>query len=345
MSSRVHYGGGQQGLSVVELMVALVVGLIMMAGLTVIMVDSNRTYNVQDDFARLQENARFAIEFISRDIRMAGYFGCADDMTKVSNNLTNTVGDIYDVINPIEGFEQGQTDWKPSASTETISIINPNTDAITLRFANPSSRVPLASPMSATDEVISVADPAPFGDDAVLAIEDCDSVDIFQVSGVIAGNLSHAPGQSTPGNFSADLSKPYSNMAATNIMSLRSVRYFIADNAAGVPTLRRQIVTGSGAASAPEDVVEGIENMQLLYGEDTDGDRFPDVYREAQAVSIWRNVVTVQVGVLARSIDEYGAAHDNDAGTHTILTYDFVDTAKLQVNRKSFTTTVSLRNI
>ena len=249
------------------------------------------------------------------------------------------------MINPLEGFEQGQTDWKPSASTEAISTINPNTDAITLRFANPSSRVPLVTAMSATDEVIAVADPAPFADDAVLAIEDCDTADIFQVSDVNAGNLSHAASQSTPGNFSADLSKAYSNLATTNVMSLRSVRYFIADNVDGVPTLQRQIVTGSGAVSAAEDVVEGIENMQLLYGEDTDGDGFPDIYREAQDVAVWRNIVTVQVGILARSVDEYGAAHDNDAGTHTILNYDFVDTANLQVNRKSFTTTVSLRNI
>jgi type IV pilus assembly protein PilW len=70
-----HKGSRQQqtGLSLVELMVALVLGLVLMTGIIQVFLSSRQTYTANEAMARMQENGRFALEFISRSARNAGY--------------------------------------------------------------------------------------------------------------------------------------------------------------------------------------------------------------------------------------------------------------------------------
>ena len=63
----------QLGLSLVELMVALVLGLVLMTGIIQVFLSSRQTYATNEAMARMQENGRFALEFISRSARLAGY--------------------------------------------------------------------------------------------------------------------------------------------------------------------------------------------------------------------------------------------------------------------------------
>lgn len=63
----------QQGLSIVELMVALAVGMVLIAGILQVFLSSKNTYAVNEAMSRVQENGRFALEFISRSARQAGY--------------------------------------------------------------------------------------------------------------------------------------------------------------------------------------------------------------------------------------------------------------------------------
>jgi type IV pilus assembly protein PilW len=64
------------GVTLVELMVALALGLAIVAAVGYIYVAGNQGYRVQDEQSRMQEDARFIIETMSRDIKMAGLFGC-----------------------------------------------------------------------------------------------------------------------------------------------------------------------------------------------------------------------------------------------------------------------------
>jgi len=66
----------QGGISVVEIMVSIAISLILLAGVMQIMFTNKQTYRVQEAFARLQENGRFAMDFLAKDIRMAGFIGC-----------------------------------------------------------------------------------------------------------------------------------------------------------------------------------------------------------------------------------------------------------------------------
>ncbi|WP_027707094.1 PilW family protein [Zooshikella ganghwensis] len=67
------FANKQKGLSLIELMIALVLGLLLVAGVIQIFLGTSQTYRLTGDIARVQENARFALDILARDIRMAGY--------------------------------------------------------------------------------------------------------------------------------------------------------------------------------------------------------------------------------------------------------------------------------
>ena len=74
----------QRGLSLVELMVAVTLSMVLMLGIFQIFSSSKQTSRAQDALARVQENARFALDLLTHDIRMAGQLGCNNSIT-VSN--------------------------------------------------------------------------------------------------------------------------------------------------------------------------------------------------------------------------------------------------------------------
>jgi type IV pilus assembly protein PilW len=86
----------QKGLTLIEIMIALLLGVFLLGGVIGIFINTKQTYRVQDALSRLQENGRYAIEFIARDIRMTDYRACATD-TLTSPNV------------PIEAFNDNAT--------------------------------------------------------------------------------------------------------------------------------------------------------------------------------------------------------------------------------------------
>jgi type IV pilus assembly protein PilW len=64
----------QAGLTLLELMISLSLGLMLLTGIGTIYVGSNQTYRVQEQNARLQESGRYALDVIGRSLRQAGYW-------------------------------------------------------------------------------------------------------------------------------------------------------------------------------------------------------------------------------------------------------------------------------
>jgi len=97
------------GFSILELMIALLLGLIVVAGIVQLFVGNSRTYEIVNAQSRLQENARFAYEFITRAARSAGYFGCAPEADKIANQLQagSNWDNIpeYNLFEPVAGWQ------------------------------------------------------------------------------------------------------------------------------------------------------------------------------------------------------------------------------------------------
>src|SRR2546430_5290133 len=83
--------GRAAGLTLVELLVAMTIGLVLIIGATQVYVDSSKAYGINEATARLQENARYALSVLEPDIRMSGYWG----LTNVSDCITGIAQPTY----------------------------------------------------------------------------------------------------------------------------------------------------------------------------------------------------------------------------------------------------------
>ncbi len=116
MKGPLMFRSRQAGLSLIELMISLVIGLILMLGITQVFIASHSASRLSEGVARAQENGRFALDFLERDIRMAGHMGCVNDQAHFiketglpRNNMlaaTNTGnGSPLDFSVAIQGYE------------------------------------------------------------------------------------------------------------------------------------------------------------------------------------------------------------------------------------------------
>ncbi len=313
----------QRGLSFIELMIAVTIGLILAAGIMQIFISNKQTYRIQEGVSRMQESGRFAIDLLSRDLRMAGYYGCWSDTATLVNTLNDSATTPYNFNVALEGSDN--------------TGIN-GSDTIILRRAT-GNGIPLTAAMASTTSDLNSqsAVPPPLSIEDIVIISDCSAAAAFQITNYIDadGTVSHAVGGgSVPGNSSADLGRRFGTEAA--IYPVATIQYFIQLNAAGEPELMRQ--QGDAAAVA---LFEGVESMQILYGEDSDGDGSANRYLDANQVVNMDNVVSIRLAFLLRTVEEVGG--ELDTSTYSLLgtLFDPADDRRL---RRVYSTTIKLRN-
>jgi len=342
-----------RGFSLVELMVALTLGLIILSAVSMLFVSSKKTYTSQDRQARLQENSRFAMHFIIKDLRLAGYYGCVDEINPDTVNVTlnSPTGFVNNAQIPLEGLNNATGTWYPSGDTTLPPGILPGTDAVAVRSADASSSIYIDDEMPNSSAELKVNSVAGLSVGDIIMLSDCASTDIMQVTTFQSSSsmIQHnASGGVTPGNSTQKLSKAYSPSTdgqGTRVMKFTTKQYFIATGASGNPALFRK---DNNAAAV--ELVDGVENMQILYGKDTDGDKVPNIYLEAGAAGLqstadWSGVVSVRVGVLARTVSD----KDTDVDT---ASYDIDGTGLNNFTapgdhhkRRVFQAVVQLRNL
>jgi type IV pilus assembly protein PilW len=319
----------QTGLSLIELMIAMVVGLILLAGVLSVYISSRQGYSTNNAVAEVQENGRFALDFIRDTTRQAGYMGCSTS-GQVTNYLNPVPGNLpYDFNVGVYGFEYSGT-----APTDTFVISSENPAAVaagnwspTLDSSLPASGADYAIPGS--DVLVArdaVNDPAyitsiPSNDSAsykqsgnfsvspsnIVLITNCLSGIVMQITNVSSGGgsgnvVANTGGTYSPGNAQKGI--PASFVGAQIIMPITTV-YYIGQGMDQSPALF-EAVTDPQAPTGFDynEMVPGIENMQVLYGVDTTGSRVPSEYDTADVVNAenaWTNVVSVRVALLARS--------------------------------------------
>ena len=362
-NKHIKFSRKQRGVTLVELMIAVTISSIVMIGIGSVYTSSKRSYKLQEEFSRLQENGRFAINHITRFVRSAGYSGCASGLNSISSILNPTTDGIWEFATGIEGYdytgtEPGQlitlsasptpiaddadgsttgnhADWK--ADTTPVILPNPdgsandllghtfspiaNTDIIVARTSD-GSGVEVSQDNAGGQVFITCAaanshscpdvdgSSVPDGycglceGDAVL-VSNCQEAVAFQITntqsvgaGVDQVNIVHSAGGSNPGNSTPLL--PLALKTGDEVMKVSTKVFYVGMGTTGPSLFMRQ-----GSADAIE-LVEGVENMQVLYGEDTDAtpDNIPNRYVAATDVIDFANVVAVRVSILLRSVKE-----------------------------------------
>ncbi len=206
----------QRGFSMIELILALGLGLIVTAGVVQLFVGNNQTYTVLTGQSRLQESARYAMDFITRSARSTGYYGCDPDNDKIYNTLNGPWANVFemDLTNPIQAFDYTGDgtgtdlgDWTPSITvlprmTGASSSINtvedgtginvddlvPDTDILVFRRVEVPG-APISEIVQSAANPITVIDEGDidFAVDDFAGLSNCEQAALFRITGVAAG--------------------------------------------------------------------------------------------------------------------------------------------------------------
>ena len=369
----------QAGMSLIELLIALVLGMTLAAGVIQIYVGSITTERSQEARLRMQEGGRFGINFLSREIRMAGYLGCLSSIEGTSaNNILDAPPNHFQPGWGIQGWEAGGT-GPGVTSNSTLNLAETGTDSGEWTTGDANIVMPAFNAVPNSDIVrvwggagtagavsvinqgaapsITVESNAGISANDFLLISDCEQVDIAQAC-VVAADAAPAttslitlsPG-CAPGNVDGAKITSVTNAGAlAEVIRLQGTVFYVGKRggmAANPPALFRAQLANNGTLAAAEELIEGVESMQILYGVNVDEDirSTADTYLTADLVTQWQDVISVRITLLMQSIDD-GTVPQPQAYTFNGVVYDGVAgglPADRRV-RRIFTTTVSLRN-
>ena len=304
-----------RGYTLIELLIALTIGAFLVGGILQLYVGSKKSYSTQQALIELQEVGRFSLNMMVGDIRLAGFMGCGS-AANVVNTLNGSAANWeYDAATSILGYEGGASVFPADFSGNVI----PGTDAITITRAVPDDRYVVQSHSPATATItLDAAHDFQLGE--VLVVTDCLNTAILQQTNANAGNTAttivNGSGAGAPGNCTQGLGKPLDCSSATGtpyqydpdsfVLRLLSRAYYIGTGASGRSALFRMTLGQNGSLGAPEEIADGVVDMQLVYGVDTDLDGSIDAYQRADAISAanWGNVLSVQINMLMQSTDD-----------------------------------------
>lgn len=347
----------QRGLSLIELMISLVIGLLLMAAVVQMFVGSRVTFSMQNELAKLQENARFAMNFISQDLRMAGYIGCNKHLT-VANTLRDTANsdalyDAYDLSVPFTIEDNYDSESGTDIALPTSASPTDDTDIVSIKFAD--SEGGCAVTDHNTSSAVMTCSGHNFVKGQVVLVSDCKKAAILQHVGGNPGKIDHNTGNSvTPGNCTKGLGLPTEcttngaeeEFTGGTVMFLRNYTYYIDQNDFNVPALYRSTVgvVSNGATLGRQELVEGVENMQVWLGFDTNDDGVADRFTSSVDTSgatseTIENVVAVRVSFVMRSITN----NITSSPQSYVLNGDTINPTDNYL-RKVFTSTIMLRN-
>lgn len=290
----------QKGLSLIELMISILIGSILLLGILQVYSTNRQTSNLLNGFAEVQENGRLAIELMSRDIRNADSWGCLPDASAIANNL-DTASPNYNPL--IHDFSMGGIQGTNNASSQTVSgkAVVDGTDILIVRGSAGSGARVEAPEMPTVSATVHINTGTNIQPDDVLLISDCQAGDIFRnTTGntPTSGEVGHNTGAGALKNVDGSFEKSYGLDARVLVPYVKT--FFIANGANGTPSLW---VDKDGT---PTELIPGVEDMQVLYGEDTNGDRLIDDWDSANNIVDMNTVLSVRVSLIVRSIDAVG---------------------------------------
>ena len=295
----------QRGMTLVELMIGVVIGLFLVAVMSSIYVGSKGTFLAQESTSRLQENGRFAMDTIANDLRMSGFRGCLGQVrsTQFTNTLNTPTSVLYDYSQPAWGSHHTGASWSPALTAPLSGLaMSTNGDVLVLRRPNGGGWA-LTAEMANASGAMTITATSTFKKGDLLMVADCGGAAMLQATNDtpgLSGSVEHVVGVAgvSPGVSSTDLGRTFLQDAL--IWRVQTVAYYLA------PSLRRPGQTAlwsytsptyDGAANSTE-LVTGVERMAVSYGVDTDADFSADRFRTADLVADWTQVVSARVELL-----------------------------------------------
>jgi type IV pilus assembly protein PilW len=313
----------QDGFSLVELMVAVTLGLIVLGALLGLFAGTRTANRSTTGIANLTDGGRFAIDFISQSGRIAGFYACNSAARQATILNAGATPLPYSFANPIGGFEAAATnpgsalvlaprpevadgnagDWLGILDAALAGRPVKGSDVLVVRSSLPRTGLAPALPVYVTAiadgaDNFQVNAPGTLVTGQLAVISDCVKAVTFQITAFDGVNVFHDVGGPAPGNAASAL--PISFSAGAQVMPITTTVYYIGVGADGDGALFVMDLNGTGAFTARE-LVPDVENMQVLYGLDITGNQTSYQYLTADQVVNWPQVASIRVAVLAAS--------------------------------------------
>lgn len=338
--------GSQRGFTMVELMVALLLGLVLIGGVINVFLTSGQTLRVNQNLSRVHENARFAIEMFSREIREAGMVPCGSTLS--ANVLRGSGGSVpwwastYDGM--VRGFDDGQNSTAIKGfgastadrvgGTDALLILRPSSDEADLRRL--ASHDPAEN--SFTDaSVISTAVKSRY-DSRPALVCDGKSAALLQIgaASVSLGEYDYGTGtyNCSMNLGSADAAcattTPRTFDAGAQLTRWDPAFWYVGHNSRGTKSLYRVGIKLNSSTGAVEndvqEMVPDVENMQIDYltrNRDNDNVLATDWVAASAFTGGWTSttaeVVAARVKLTLRSTEAVGEGNVPLTRTFVIL--------------------------
>lgn len=304
-----------RGFTLIELMISLLLGLVVIAGVVSVFIASQQSYRTNEALSDIQDGSRIAFELMARDIREAGLTGC-DSKGNVANVLDDTTDWFANWGNALVGYEGGATVTDPALKSFTGTGKQvANTDSVELLGAGDLGLTVVShNPTSATFKINKTSGDLESGDIAIVC--DPNHTAIFQITNYNNSNVSveHNTGNgvANPGNYSKGLGYPpvkttngnkYEFGANSQLTKLTAVDWYIGTNADGGKSLYRvDVETVSGVPKGvAQEMVRNVTDMQIKYHSSSES---PATFVDAGTITKWGEVDAVQVTLTLQSTDQ-----------------------------------------
>lgn len=327
-------------LTITELMVDLLLSSLVITALVGMYINYKTIYSNQLDNIAINQNAKSAYNFIKDDLQLTGFYGC--ESTKDNLEYAITPSFDYQLENPISAFEANQTGlnstinlnnpssgWNPTFDGQ-IAFVSPDrgSDALTIRYADSNPTAVLTQ--TTTGSTLNISTPEiSISSGEILLISDCMRTVVFQVASIENNIITPT---STVGTLSAN----------AEIYKININSYYI-KTVDGIASLYK-LANGTESLLVPY-----IENMQLLYGQDTNGDGITDKFNIAGNLTD-KDITAIEIGLLIRSSSKHLQTRLNY--NYTMLESPAALNTTITINanndnyiRKSFNFNVAIMNI
>lgn len=281
----------QCGLSLIELMISITIGLLILSAMATLFANQSRTRSELDKSNRMIDNGRYSLEVLSGNLRLAGFYGTLNPSTvalpgALPDPCSTTMTDVAAAIPlHVQGYDAAGAGADIASPPSCVPVtLKTGSDILVIR------RVDTSDPIAQTAAVSGT----PY-----LQASQCQydsSATLYNVD-------------STPANFTLR-QKNCTTGSTTPYAELRRmiVQIYFVDSenetGDGIPTLKRIELSEAGAM-VEVPLVEGIEFMQVDYGLDATADGAVDSYTDCSACTVenWSNIVAVKISVIARNIE------------------------------------------
>ncbi|MFK8081568.1 MAG: PilW family protein [Granulosicoccus sp.] len=316
------------GFSLVELMIAMVLGVVIVGGCISIFSGVVRSSSLNQAVSNLQSNARFALDIIGHDVRAAGFLGCAAERN-VGLNVTVNDPPTTDLSrSAVAGFVVTDTVWQPQfpqAYTAPLGVGRPvpGTHALSVHYADfPGLELNESMSVSRDSMELKRREDRRLVDGQLMVVSDCNSADLFSIANVARAADTVTLVSAEPLQKSYALSTVFPG--AVRAMPFVSTIYYIGDT-------QRTTELGDDvyslyahsypytAQNPPLELIEGVDQLALEFGvRQADGSL---LYATADSADYQpEGVETVRVGMLLSSIRRFSEADTSRAYTLAGLT-------------------------